>query len=66
MLHLWDDQPESYSAWAEEYFEKDNLPIDSIQAIYNHQSFSADFDTIAQSRDHFGRSGGDWIPKARF
>jgi hypothetical protein len=40
MLHLWDGQPESYLEWSEDYFERDDLPIDSIRAIYSHQLLS--------------------------
>jgi hypothetical protein len=36
MFTLWDGEMESYWAWAEEHFEREDLPIDSIRAIYNH------------------------------
>ena len=42
MLGLPDGRPQSYLDQASDYFERDDLPIDSIQAIYSHHPLSED------------------------
>jgi hypothetical protein len=46
LLALLDGQPQSYKAWADEYYENEDgpldLPIESIHAIYQHRALTDD------------------------
>jgi hypothetical protein len=40
LLAMLDGEPETYRAWASEYYERE-LPLDSIAAVYGHAPLSA-------------------------